>query len=100
MQIHKNQPEASGKQPNATRTKQRAQTCTCKACKPKLPELPAGMRRLKIQQKFVTKIRSWKTVPAIMLTGEWLRKLGFEHEDHIIIVEKEKQLIICVDETC
>lgn len=55
------------------------------------------MRRLKIQQKFVAHVRSSTLVPVIMLAGEWLRKAGFEYRKHIIIIEKEGQLIINLD---
>lgn len=63
--------------------------------------LPMGMRRIKVQQKYIAKVRSsirsstW--VPVIILTGEWLRKSGFEYQNHIIVIEKKGQLIINLD---
>lgn len=55
------------------------------------------MRRIKIQQKFVAQVRSLTTVPVIMLSGKWLEKLGFDYENHVIVMEKEGQLIINLD---
>lgn len=55
------------------------------------------MRRLKIQQKFVAHVRSSTLVPVIMLAGEWLRKSGFEYQNHVIITENNGQLIINLD---
>lgn len=97
MRTQKNQPTASVLRPKVDQVKQPNKTCTCGACDPPKPKLPAGMRRLKIQQKFVAQVRSSTLVPVITLSGEWLRKSGFEYQKHIIIIEKEGQLIIKLD---
>lgn len=55
------------------------------------------MRLIKIQPKFVERVRSSTLVPAIMLTGKWLEKLGFKDQNHVIITEKAGQLIINLD---
>ncbi len=75
----------------------RGKTCTCGACTPPKPKLPAGTRRLKIQPKFVQLTYSHTTVPLIMLTGAWLRKIGFESKSYVIIYEKEGELTIKLD---
>ena len=36
-------------------------------------------------------------VPQILLQGEWLRKTGFEYNDHVIITQKKGTLIIELD---
>lgn len=46
------------------------------------------MRLIKIQPKFVERVRSSTLVPAIMLTRKWLYKLGFKDQNHVIITEK------------
>ena len=33
-------------------------------------------------------------VPQILLQGEWLRKTGFEYNEHVIITQKKGKLII------
>lgn len=71
--------------------------CSCGACEPPPPKLPKGMRRLKIQGKFVQRSRHYSYNPSILLTGDWLRKAGFECEDHVIIVEEPGRLIIELD---
>lgn len=83
-------------QPEITKTKQTNRNCTCGTVLSK-PKLPVGMRRIKIQQKFVAQVRSLTTVPVIMLSGKWLEKLGFDYENHVIVMEKEGQLIINLD---
>jgi len=80
-------------QPEITQTKQSNKKCTCGAASSK-PKLPAAMRRIKIQQKFVAQVRSHSTVPVIMLTGKWLEKLGFDYDNHVIVMEKKGQLIL------
>ncbi|TKC56605.1 type I toxin-antitoxin system SymE family toxin [Pedobacter hiemivivus] len=97
MRTQKNQTTTSIFRPKVDQVKQPNKTCTCGACDPPKPKLPAGMRRLKIQQKFITQVRSSTVVPMITLAGEWLRKSGFEYQSHIIIIEKEGQLIINLD---
>lgn len=94
MRHTKNQHSASLLRPKIEQVRQPHKTCTCGACDPPKPKLPAGMRRLKIQQKFVSRVRSTTVVPIITLAGEWLRKSGFEYQEHIIITESQGQLII------
>lgn len=94
MRNPKNQSLASIRQPKMFQLKQPNKKCTCGACDPPKPKLPAGMRRLKIQQKFVARVRSSTVVPVIILAGEWLRKSGFEYQEHVIITENQGQLII------
>lgn len=57
------------------------------------PKLPAGMRRIKIQPHFIERVHKDTVVPVIMLKGEWLRKMGFECEGHVIIVEEMGRLV-------
>lgn len=97
MRNPKNQTDASTLRPKVDQVKQPNKTCTCGACDPPKPKLPAGMRRLKIQQKFVAQVRSSTLVPVITLAGEWLRKSGFEYQKHIVVIEKKGQLIINLD---
>lgn len=97
MRNPKNQTAASILRLKAEQVKQPNKTCTCGACDPPKAKLPAGMRRLKIQQKFVAQVRSSTIVPVITLAGEWLRKSGFEYQNHIIIIEKQGELIIKLD---
>ena len=69
-------------------------TCSCGACEPRKPKLPDGQRRLKIQPKHMQSTWSESIVPQILLQGEWLRKTGFEYNDHVIITQKKGKLII------
>lgn len=39
-------------------------------------------------------IRQTETIPVILLQGEWIRKLGFNVKDHVIVSEKKGQIII------
>ena len=48
------------------------------------------MRRLKVYYK----AGCTGTIPVILLQGEWIRKLGFDVEDHVIVSENKGQLII------
>lgn len=84
-------------QPEIPQVKQSTRKVTCVTCNPPKQKLPPGMRRIKIQQKFVAQRRSYTPVPAIILTGKWLEKLGFEDQNHVIITEKKRQLIINLD---
>jgi hypothetical protein len=68
--------------------------CKCGACEPRRPKLPDGQRRLKIQPKHMQSTWSSSIVPQILLQGEWLRKTGFEHHNHVIITQKKGKLII------
>jgi hypothetical protein len=64
--------------------------CKCGACEPRKPKLPRGMRRLKVYYK----AGYTETIPVILLQGEWIRKLGFNVKDHVIVSERKGQLII------
>ena len=97
MRSSKNQTTVSVKQPKIIQVKQPNRKCTCGACDPPKPMLPTGMRRIKVQQKFIAQVRSSTWVPVIILAGEWLRKSGFECQNHVIIIEKKGQLIINLD---
>ncbi len=69
--------------------------CKCGACEPPKPKLPAGMRRLKVQPKYITDRPSKNpTIPVILLQGEWLRDNGFECATHVIVIEEQGRLII------
>ena len=68
--------------------------CKCDACEPRKPKLPDGQRRLKIQPKHMQSTWSESIVSQILLQGEWLRKTGFESNDHVIITQKKGKLII------
>lgn len=70
------------------------QKCTCGATSALKPMLPTGTRRIKIHPKFVQRTYSHTVVPAILLTGEWLRKIGFECEGHVLIREVDGGLVI------
>ena len=48
------------------------------------------MRRLKVYYK----AGCAETIPVILLQGEWLRKIGFEYNEHIIIAQENRKLII------
>jgi len=52
--------------------------------------MPDGIRRLKVYYKYVNN----KQVPVLLLQGEWIRKLGFDIEEHVIIREKKGKLLI------
>ena len=69
-------------------------TCKCGACESRKPKLPDGQRRLKIQPKHMQSTWSESIVPQILLQGEWLRKTGFEYNEHVIITQKKGKLII------
>jgi hypothetical protein len=87
------------KETKIIQTLQPNKTCTCGACTPPKPKLPVGMRRIKIQPKFVQHTYSNTTVPLIMLTGAWLHKIGFESKGYVVVYEKEGELLIRVDKT-
>jgi hypothetical protein len=61
------------------------------------PELPVGTRRIKIQPKFVQRTYSKSVVPAILLTGEWLRRIGFECHGHVLIKQENGGLVIWLE---
>ena len=85
------------KQAKIIQVKQPNKKCTCGACDPPKPKLPAGMRRIKVQQKIVTQGRSNTLIPVIMLSGKWLLKSGFAYQDYVIVIEKKGQLVITLD---
>lgn len=68
--------------------------CRCGACEPRKPKLPDDQRRLKIQPKHMQSTWSESIVPQLLLQGEWLRKTGFEYNDHVIITQRKGKLII------
>lgn len=68
--------------------------CKCGACEPRKPKLPEGIRRLKIQPKHMQYTWATAIVPQILLQGEWLRKTGFEFDQHVIITQEKGRLII------
>ena len=70
------------------------QKCTCGAATDPKPELPAGTRRIKIQPEFVRRVGPNTIVPVILLKGQWLRKIGFECEGHVLIREVDGGLVI------
>jgi hypothetical protein len=73
-----------------TQIKKPESHCTCGACYVPKQKMPEGIRRLKVYYKYV----NGKRIPVLLLQGEWIRKLGFEIEDHVIIKEKKGKLVI------
>ena len=67
--------------------------CKCGACEPARTKLPDGKRRLKIQPKHLQYTWATAIVPQILLQGEWLRKTGFESNQHVIITQNKGKLI-------
>ncbi|MES2652711.1 MAG: SymE family type I addiction module toxin [Bacteroidota bacterium] len=94
MQKSKSQNEGSVRKPKIIQELQLNKTCKCGACEPRKPKLPEGIRRLKIQPKHMQYTWATAIVPQILLQGEWLRKTGFEYNDHVIITQKKGKLII------
>ncbi len=84
--------------PKATNAPQnnnvKSQKCTCAAGKITKPKLPAHLRRLKIQPKYVFGYRTSKTVPFLVLQGEWLRNVGFDCEQYVMVSTKFGELLI------
>lgn len=68
--------------------------CKCVACDPPKSKLAEGMRRIKVQPKYVERAGNNSYVPMIMLNDEWLRKKGFDCESFVIIEEEPGRLII------
>ena len=87
MQAMKNKSEAEIPTQNNRAVKQ---------AKPKVQTI----RRLKVRPMYVTLPRSLKyddrekEVPLIMLTGEWLRKAGFNCESYVVITQQPGELRI------
>ncbi len=75
--------------------KQPHKQCTCGACDAPKPKLPAGMRRLKIQQKFTGVYYDY--VPSLLLAGKWLDKIGFK-SSYVVVIEEKGKLIISLEE--
>jgi len=90
MQDPKEKSQVSSRKPKIIQELQPNKICKCGACEPRKPKLPQGMRRLKVYYK----AGCTETIPVILLQGEWIRKLGFNVEDHVIVSEKKGQLII------
>ncbi len=87
MQLTKNQTETPKMKTTVIQQLQPNKTCKCGACEP-------IKRRLKIQPKHIQHTWSNSIVPQILLQGEWLRKTGFEYNEHVIITQKKGKLII------
>lgn len=81
---------ALARAPRQAQVLQPNKTCKCGACEPRKPRLPKGMRRLKVYSKYST---GYTQVPVILLQGEWLRNIGFDIGDEIIVTMNQKQLI-------
>lgn len=94
MQDPKEKPQVSTRKLKIIQELQPNKVCNCGACEPRKPKLPDGQRRLKIQPKHMQSTWSVSIVPQILLQGEWLRKTGFEYNDHVIIIQKKGKLII------
>jgi len=75
---------------NPTQIKKPESHCTCGACYVPKTKMPDGVRRLKVYYKYVNS----KQVPVLLLQGEWIRKLGFDIQEHVIIQEKKGKLVI------
>ncbi len=98
MQLTKNQKDAPKRKTKVIQELQPNKTCKCGACEPSKPKLPEGIRRLKIQPKHIQHTWSNSIVPQILLQGEWLRKTGFEYNEHVIITQEKGKLIIELEE--
>ncbi len=94
MHQQKNQNLSSNPKTKIVQTLQPNKICKCGACEPRKPKLPSGIRRLKIQPKHMQYTWARAIVPQILLQGEWLRKTGFEYNEHVIITQENGKLII------
>ncbi len=94
MQDPKEKSQDSVRKPKIFQKLQPNKICKCGACEPRKPKLPDGIRRLKIQPKHVQYTWTTAIVPQILLQGEWLRKTGFEYNEHVIITHENGKLII------
>jgi cell division inhibitor SulA len=90
MPNQKNSNAVSTRKPKTIQQLQPNKTCKCGACEP-------IKRRLKIQPKQIQHTWSNSIVPQILLQGEWLRKTGFEYNEHVIITQKKGKLIIEIE---
>jgi hypothetical protein len=99
MRNPKNQDDGLPLQTDATKELARIKKkCKCGACEPPKPKLPEGIRRLKVQPKYITDRPSKNpTIPLIILQGEWLRNTGFDCESHVLIEQQPGQLVIRVE---
>lgn len=50
--------------------------------------------RIKTTRKVSYTYNKNKQIPKILLTGDWLRKCGFEYEDNYLINVKKNKIII------
>jgi hypothetical protein len=66
---------------------------------PEAPKLPSGTRRIKIQPRYVSRVGKNIFVPGLLLQGEWLRKLGFDCKQHVLIREESGGLVIRLEES-
>jgi hypothetical protein len=95
MRIPKNQQSADWQETALQRLESIQKRCKCGACQPPKPKLPPGTHRLKIQPKFVQRgLLPDTQVPQLLLAGEWLRRTGFECNNHVLITTDPGQLII------
>lgn len=97
MQDPKEKPKVSVRKPKIIQELQPNKICKCGACEPRKPKLPDGIRRLKIQPKHMQYTWATAIVPQILLQGEWLRKMGFEYNEHVIITQQKGKLIIEIE---
>lgn len=63
--------------------------CKYNVCKPASPKLPQGMRRIKVQPKYVERTTVNSYIPMIILKGEWLRKTGFDCNSFVIVEQEQ-----------
>ncbi len=94
MRVPKNQDLGSIPKVKTIQELQPNKICKCGACEPRKSKLPEGIRRLKIQPKHMQYTWATAIVPQILLQGEWLRKTGFEYNEHVIITQQKGKLII------
>ena len=92
MQTEKETIPTMAKMPELAQLRQPHRTCKCGACEPPKPKLPEGMRRLKVYNRW--KANGNGQEPVILLQGEWLRKVGFEYGDEILVTVNQKHLVV------
>jgi hypothetical protein len=57
------------------------------------------VRSLKIQPRYkFLKRKQTKVIPEIKLSGDWLKKLGFNSGERVYITAMENVLVICTEE--
>lgn len=89
MQTQKNQTEVPQRKQKVIQGLQPNKICKFGSCEPRKAKLPDGQRRLKIQPKYMQYTWSNSIVPQILFQGEWLRKTGFEYNEHLIITQRK-----------